>query len=710
MENKRKASAAGRGGGADGGEPAAKRRKLPSDFPDLAKHESPESTTAYGLAFLEAIRKTADKHGRGVAGYFEKLLPREGNEDYYRRIHMPVSLRVIERRLYRHELANMTQLESWMKRMVNNAKDFYSRGSQTYEDAERVRKATSNYMVKTNPAYKKIPNYAATPAAAPPDWDVDAEIAAEDMPSELAASDDHPPPSRAPQTQHPTGGEEDAEGEDEDMPDADADADADADDAAEGDADVSRGSNTRIVLKRRGARSSGTEDTPDARSTSDNKGAAQFSEVPYQGLNFQQAQEKLVDELSTRQDEGDEWPYFEPFINLPPKSLKDYYQLIDEPMSLKKLWRAIKGMVGRAGATGVSEFKSWAALEEKASLLWNNAFYYNEEGSEIFELARELKDAFYEQLDEAKACVEEPPQPKIILRAPSAQTPQAQAGRPKRITIHVGGGREGSQGSPAPQASQASPAQGPGDGAANGNTSRPAPVNPATANLVQAARPGTPSAGMKREDSNRASPTVAPPVNNGYSSSAFRPVMPPPAIGPGQSAPQPGAPNGHITGQHQQQQVAALYDSTFRCAGIGLSEAILTNLCLRTPPDNGAEKQFVFNVPPHPKLLQQSFTINLAANQWKLQIVPRVSPALEQQHRPYKLYVVVNGQTLARGGPTPRDTLQDGEILYDAQLHQGVNTIALQMIAALPKGHKVANGSDAVLEKITILANVMKQY
>lgn len=211
---------------------------------------------------------------------------------------MPVSLRVIERRLYRHELANMTQLESWMKRMVNNAKEFYSRGSQTYEDAERVRKATSNYMVKTNPAYKKIPNYAATPAAAPPGWDVDAEIAAEDMPSDLAASDEAPRPSRPPQPHNPTG-EEDAEGEDEDIPDADADAED-----AEGDADISRGSNTRIVLKRRGARSSGTEGTPDARSTSDNKGAAQFSEVPYQGLNFQQAQEKLVDELSTRQEEG----------------------------------------------------------------------------------------------------------------------------------------------------------------------------------------------------------------------------------------------------------------------------------------------------------------------------------------------------------------------------------------------------------------------
>ena len=45
--------------------------------------------------------------------------------------------------------------------------------------------------------------------------------------------------------------------------------------------------------------------------------------------------------------------------------------------------------------TGVSEFKSWAALEEKASLLWRNAYYYNEEGSDIYELARELEVSFY---------------------------------------------------------------------------------------------------------------------------------------------------------------------------------------------------------------------------------------------------------------------------------------------------------------------------
>lgn len=727
MDNKRKASASNRGGGGggsvDGGEPAAKRRKLPSDFPDLSKQESYESTTAYGLAFLEAIRKTADKHGRGVAGYFEKLLPKEGNEDYYSKIRMPVSLRVIERRLYRHELKDMSELESWLKRMVNNAKEYYPRHTQTYEDAERVRKATSNYMVKTNPAYKSQ-TYAATPAPIPSDFDIDAELAAEELPSEMAATE---MPARPPQQQqspdqlqeqhdqpqHPAA-EEDAEGEDEEMLDAEGEEEDGEADEAEADADASRGSNTRIVLKRRGQRSNETEDTPDAPSTSGDKGTGQYSEVSYQGLNFQQAQEKIVDEMMRRTEEDDDWPYFDAFLNLPPKSLKDYYQLIEEPMSLKKLWRAVKGMHGRQGATGVSDFKSWAAMELKASLLWNNAFYYNEEGSEISDLAKELKDFFYDQLNEAKACVEEPPQPKIKLRAPSAQAQQTQTGRPKRITIHVGGGREGSQGSPAPQGSQTNGAI---DEVANGGTPRPPSVVPAAANLAQSTgAPTPPAAVMKREDSNKASPAIPPQMNNGYSSSAFRPVMPPPVNGYHGQPPHQGIANGHAPVQpppQPQPQLlppTALFDIKYRCPGASVSEAILPNLCIRTPLDNNPERRFVFNVSPSPKLLQQSFTINLSATQWKLQIVPRINPVLEQQQRPYKLYVLVNGQTLARGIPNPRDPIQNGELLYDAQLHQGVNTIVVQMIAALPKGQMLPNGSDAVLEKITILANVMKQF
>lgn len=83
--------------------------------------------------------------------------------------------------------------------------------------------------------------------------------------------------------------------------------------------------------------------------------------------------------------------YFEPFINLPPRALKDYYRVVKDPMSLRKLQKITKGVRGRNEATGTTDLKSWAAFEETASLLWDNAKYYNEEGSEIYELARELQ-------------------------------------------------------------------------------------------------------------------------------------------------------------------------------------------------------------------------------------------------------------------------------------------------------------------------------
>lgn len=49
---------------------------------------------------------------------------------------------------------NMTALESDLKRMVQNAKEYNATGSRIYEDAERIRKAISNFMPKHNPAYR----------------------------------------------------------------------------------------------------------------------------------------------------------------------------------------------------------------------------------------------------------------------------------------------------------------------------------------------------------------------------------------------------------------------------------------------------------------------------------------------------------------------------------------------------------------------------
>lgn len=83
------------------------------------------------------------------------------------------------------------------------------------------------------------------------------------------------------------------------------------------------------------------------------------------------------------------------FINLPARTYKDYFAVITQPLSLKGLQKQVKGVHGRQAATGVSDFKGWATFEERASLLWVNAHYYNEEGSPIYELATELKARFF---------------------------------------------------------------------------------------------------------------------------------------------------------------------------------------------------------------------------------------------------------------------------------------------------------------------------
>lgn len=62
----------------------------------------------------------------------------------------------------------MEALESDLKRLVQNAKEFNSTKSEVYEDAERIRKALSNFMPKHNPAYLD-PAYRAYPTPIPRD-------------------------------------------------------------------------------------------------------------------------------------------------------------------------------------------------------------------------------------------------------------------------------------------------------------------------------------------------------------------------------------------------------------------------------------------------------------------------------------------------------------------------------------------------------------
>ena len=85
---------------------------------------------------------------------------------------------------------------------------------------------------------------------------------------------------------------------------------------------------------------------------------------------------------------------FTPFVTLPPKTLTDYYSVIKEPMSLKAVQKKVRGVHGRQEITGVTDYKTWEAFEVDFSKIWQNAQEYNEDGSEIFELAADLRVSF----------------------------------------------------------------------------------------------------------------------------------------------------------------------------------------------------------------------------------------------------------------------------------------------------------------------------
>ena len=101
--------------------------------------------------------------GRQIATEFLDLPARDELPEYYEVIKLPVALDTIEKKLKRNGYPTITTIESDLKRMVQNAKEFNDPKSEIYEDAERIRKHVFNFMKLNNPAYKDDPKYTAFP-------------------------------------------------------------------------------------------------------------------------------------------------------------------------------------------------------------------------------------------------------------------------------------------------------------------------------------------------------------------------------------------------------------------------------------------------------------------------------------------------------------------------------------------------------------------
>lgn len=141
---------------------------------------------------------------------------------------------------------------------------------------------------------------------------------------------------------------------------------------------------------------------------------------------------------------------------------------------------------------------------------------------------------FKELLKEAKQHVQEPPQqPKIKLKVPQ-NVPAA--GQPKKITIHVAGGKDSATGSPILQAAQSTE----GDNTRNGTPMGRAVTNgPAVSQQLEKTRsastsiaPPSPSVGaVKPEEVARGSPAIPPPGPAMTTQQQFAPVMNAPGAG-----------------------------------------------------------------------------------------------------------------------------------------------------------------------------------
>ncbi|KAH0383290.1 Bromodomain-containing protein, partial [Aureobasidium melanogenum] len=329
--------------------------RLLTDDSILQEHETPQTTTTIGLQFIDHLKSAKDKTGRLIADLFIDLPSKKELPDYYRTIKLPISISTVQNKLERHEYPTLSTVESDIKRMVANAKQYNDDKSTVYQDAERIRKALSNFMTKHNPAYKD-PNYIAIPTPIP-------------------GGDDDATASSAPPTREAS-----------EQP-------------------------KKITISLKASRDRKSSAAPLAASSpalvQDDSDPADFT-----GKTFQQAQEHIINGLISHTDQE------QPFVTLPPRTLTDYYNIIKKPTSLTSVRKRVRGQHSRGPATMQTDFKTWDAFEDEVSYIWRNARDYNEDGSDIFNLSIEFEDLFKERLAIAKKQVDEPTQPKIKLNAP----------------------------------------------------------------------------------------------------------------------------------------------------------------------------------------------------------------------------------------------------------------------------------------------------
>ncbi|KAF2682770.1 hypothetical protein K458DRAFT_341608 [Lentithecium fluviatile CBS 122367] len=740
MESAAKRKASGAAAPENEGRPS-KRQKLPSDA--NGGGETAATTTAMGLKFLESLKQAKDKTGRPIAVHFLTLPDKKALPEYYEHIKLPIAIDTIEDKLNRGEYTSLAQVEGDQKRLVNNAKAYNDKKSIIYEDAERLRKTASNWMVKHNPAYRTVPNYQAV---------------ATPVPGEEPVPYGKPIPRIQPSTPRPS---------------------------------VSTPDSTE--RPRRAAAAQSTTPAPSKLRHSASAVPEGADDSPgFKGKTFQQAQEQIIRELIEYVEPESGLQIFLPFHQLPSRSLKDYYALIKKPVSLFAVQKAVRGVIGRNAPTGHTELKSWDAFEQTTSLIWKNAREYNEDGSDLYNVSIELEvcvghilmenqysheqEMFKQRLAEAKAHVDEPPQPKLKLNmsaaapspapAPKQQlklklrqspvsdpnTPGARSSatpgvivdneallRQQRHVLESMNGSRSSRPSSSGKPQTPSASVNPFSGTRGAAASIPPPP------AAQTKTTGSPPApnGIKN-DAQSPSLNAIRPASNASDNQSQRvsvpartpqPVMAPPQphSRPASGSPHPNGPASQQMGTHTTQHHpppnyyvpphTPQFDHFRKVPLKSINEALIPKIALNTHPALSLPRPWSMVIPANKQKTSHSVTLLLQPSHSYLQIVPHVPIALT--NRLYRLFVTVNGNktfevnrmpvTAGINGtattPGYESGKKKGEPVYEAKLMVGVNRMEVEIIAERDRKGKPEsnNQKDQVeTEKCTIFLHLLR--
>ncbi|QIW96409.1 hypothetical protein AMS68_001927 [Peltaster fructicola] len=600
--------------------PVKKIRLLNSNHAE----NTPSNVQKVGYKLLEQLERATDKTSRPIATLFKQLPSREELPDYYDFTKLPIAIDTIEKKLQQDAYPTVTTLESDLKRMVQNAKDYNTAGSDIYEDAERIRKLVYNYMKINNPEYSTNPQYVSFATLLP-----------------------------------------------------------------EG-TEKTNGAAINGVGSKKGRRSTGVSAADIAEKSSSvapsEPPAVSVEDQDYTGKTFQEAQEMLIAGM-LRHADANGLEIYTPFANLPTRKLEDYYKLIRYPVSLKGVAKRIRGIHGRNEMTGVTDFKTWDAFSDEVSWIWRNAREYNEDGSDMYNLAGEFETDFKARLEHARSQVDEPEKlklklgakPKVTLNlsqhraSPGVAIDNEALARQKQL---VSAGVQGRH-----SETRASPV-------ANG-------VRPTSAAMEtgrpQSSHTGSDHGSVKMEKGVTQSP--APMLTNGVGGLMGPPSMRPPSEGP--------LLNGHaLHSSYTFTAPTALPPTPVR--PYSASESLLPGVTISTHPQLKLDIPYSLTINPHETLSQQSYTFTLPSTHYYLQISPTISKALSMGKQ-YKMFVTVNGSRLTQRDTTLHQDSGRRTHVYEGTLAPGVNRLEVEVAAA-----KDNEGKGLDIEKLTIFANLMK--